>query len=156
MKFALNGALTIGTMDGANIEIRQEVGDENIFIFGMNAEEVAALAHDYNPWEFYHANADLRRCLDMIREGAFSGGDRGEFRPIVDSLLQGGDRYMLLADYDSYVNCQKTVGQAYSDRAAWTTMSIMNVANMGKFSSDRSIRQYCDEIWGAKAVHPAF
>ena len=79
-------------------------------------------------------------CLDMIREGAFSRGDRGEFRPIVDSLLQGGDRYMLLADYDSYVNCQKTVGQAYSDRAAWTTMSIMNVANMGKFSSDRSIQ----------------
>jgi starch phosphorylase len=154
MKFALNGAVTIGTMDGANIEIRQEVGDDNIFIFGMTAEQVRQLQSRYNPWDFYNANEELRRTLDMIRDGAFSPRDRGTFRPIVDALLQGGDRYMLLADFESYVNCQRTVGQAYADQTRWTSMSIQNVAHMGKFSSDRSIQQYCDEIWKVKPVRP--
>jgi starch phosphorylase len=154
MKFALNGALTIGTMDGANIEIREEVGDDNIFIFGLTAGQVNALKPHYNPWDFYNRNSELRRTLDMIGNGTFSPRDRGLFRPIVDSLLQGGDRYLLLADFESYVNCQRTVGQAYQDTNRWTRMSILNVARMGKFSSDRSIKQYCDEIWKVKPVHP--
>jgi starch phosphorylase len=154
MKLSLNGALTIGTMDGANIEIREEVGAENFFIFGMNAAEVSALKSHYNPWDFYNNNAELRRALDGIRDGQFSLGDRGLFRPIFDSLLAGGDRYMVLADYASYVECQRKVDQAYADPANWARMSILNVAQMGKFSSDRSIQQYCDEIWEAKAVAP--
>ena len=154
MKLALNGALTIGTMDGANIEIREEVGDDNIFIFGMSAAEVSALKSHYNPWDHYNANAELRRALDSIRDGQFSPADRGLFRPIVDSLLAGGDRYMVLADYASYVDCQQKVGAAYADPAHWARMSILNVAHMGKFSSDRSIQQYCDEIWNAKPVKP--
>jgi len=152
MKLSLNGALTIGTMDGANIEIRQEVGDDNIFIFGMTTPEVRALQPHYNSWDYYHGNGELRRALDMIQSGDFSPADRGLFRPIVDSLLSGGDRFMVLADFASYVDCQQKVGQAYVDSTAWTKMSILNVANMGKFSSDRSIQQYCDEIWNAKAV----
>jgi starch phosphorylase len=154
MKFALNGALTIGTMDGANIEIREEVGDENIFIFGLTAQQVSDLKPHYNPWDYYNRNGELRRTLDMIRDGAFSPRDKGLFRPIFDSLLQGGDRYLLLADFESYVNCQRSVGQAYQDQDRWTRMSILNVARMGKFSSDRSIQQYCDEIWKVTPVHP--
>jgi starch phosphorylase len=154
MKFALNGAVTIGTMDGANIEIREEVGDDNIFIFGLNADQVQGMKSRYHPWDFYNRNAELRRTLDMIRDGAFSPNDRGLFRPIFDSLTGGGDRYMLLADFESYAECQRQVGQAYGDVNRWTRMSIMNVANMGKFSSDRSIKQYCDEIWGVALVHP--
>jgi starch phosphorylase len=155
MKLALNGALTIGTMDGANIEIREEVGDDNIFIFGMTAAEVSALKSHYNPWDHYHNNAELRRALDAIRDGHFSPADRGLFRPIYDTLLGGGrDHYMVLADYASYIACQEKAGQAYADPAKWARMSIMNVANTGKFSSDRSIQQYCDEIWNAKGVKP--
>jgi starch phosphorylase len=154
MKFAMNGAVTIGTMDGANIEIREEVGDDNIFIFGLTAEQVAALRSRYNPWDYYNRLPELRRTLDMIRDGTFSRNDRLLFRPIFDSLLEGGDRYMLLADFEAYANCQRSVGEAYHDPDRWTRMSIMNVANMGKFSSDRSIKEYCDQIWGVVAVHP--
>ena len=154
MKLSLNGALTIGTMDGANIEIREEVGDDNIFIFGMSAAEVSALKSHYNPWDHYNNNAELRRALDGIRDGQFSPADRGLFRPISDSLLRGGDHYMILADYASYIACQDKVSQAYADPAKWARMSIMNVAHTGKFSSDRSIQQYCDEIWNARAVPP--
>jgi starch phosphorylase len=154
MKLSLNGALTIGTMDGANIEIREEVGAENFFIFGMNAAEVSALKSHYNPWDFYNNNPQLRRALDGIRDGQFSPADRGLFRPIFDSLLFGGDRYMVLADYAAYAECQQKVEKAYADPAHWAKMSILNVAHMGKFSSDRSIQQYCDEIWGVKAVKP--
>jgi starch phosphorylase len=147
MKFALNGAVTIGTMDGANIEIREEVGDDNIFIFGLSAAEVAALRPHYDPWQYYHANPELARVLDMIRDDAFSRGEPGLFRPLVDSLLAGGDRYFLLADYASYVGCQERVARAYRDQEAWTRLSIHNVASMGQFSSDRTIRQYAEEIW---------
>jgi starch phosphorylase len=154
MKLSLNGALTIGTMDGANIEIREEVGDENFFIFGMNAKQVSELRPRYNPWNFYNTDAELRRALDGIRDGQFSPGDAARYRPIVDSLLAGGDRYMVLADYAAYVACQERVAQSYANPAQWTRMSILNVAHMGKFSSDRSIKQYCDEIWDAKPVSP--
>ncbi len=152
MKFSLNGALTIGTMDGANIEIREEVGDENIFIFGLTAEQVNGLRPRYNPWDYYNNDRQLKRVLDMIGGGYFSGGDSGVFRPIFDSLLHGGDRYMLLADYAAYVHCQEDVSRTYQDVNEWTRRSILNVARMGKFSSDRSIRQYADEIWDVKAV----
>jgi len=147
MKFALNGAVTIGTMDGANIEIREEVGDDNIFIVGLTAAEVAALRPRYDPWQYYRANPELARVLDMIRDDAFSRGEPGLFRPIVDSLLAGGDRYFLLADYASYLAGQERVARSYRDQRVWTRMSILNVASMGKFSSDRTIRQYAEEIW---------
>ena len=152
MKLALNGALTIGTMDGANVEMREEVGDDNIFIFGLTASEVAALRPRYDPREPYRANAELARALDMIRDGTFGGGDPGLFRPLIDSLLAGGDRYFVLADYASYVEAQERVSRTYRDTVAWTRMSILNVARMGKFSSDRTIRQYADEIWGVVPV----
>ncbi len=153
MKFALNGALTIGTMDGANVEIRQEVGDDNIFVFGLTADEVAALTPHHDPWEHYRANPELRRALDMIRDGAFSPGDPGRFAPIVHSLLEGGDRYLLLADYAAYLECQDRAAATYRDPRAWTRKSILNTANMGKFSTDRTIRQYAEEIWGI-TPHP--
>jgi starch phosphorylase len=152
MKFALNGALTIGTMDGANVEMHEEVGAENIFIFGMTADQVRNLQPHYNPWDFYHGNAELSRALDMIRDGAFSPTDRGLFRPISDTLTHGRDHYMLLADYAAYIECQHKVSHAYRDPALWTRMSILNVAGMGKFSSDRAIRQYSDEIWHTKSI----
>jgi glycogen phosphorylase len=152
MKFSLNGAVTIGTMDGANVEIRQEVGDDNIFIFGLTADEVAELGPRHDPWAHYRTNAELRRALDMIQGGVFSRSDPALFQPIVDSLLSGGDRYLLLADYASYVGCQERVAQVYRDRAAWTRMSILNAANMGKFSSDRAIHEYARDVWGVTPV----
>ncbi len=147
MKLALNGALTIGTMDGATIEIRQEVGDDDIFIFGLTADEVEAWAPHYDPGEHYRSNPNLRRVLDMIRTGAFSPAEPDLFAPLVRSLLEGGDRYFLLADYDSYIACQERVARTYGDPVAWTRASITNTANMGKFSSDRTIRGYAEEIW---------
>jgi len=153
MKFALNGALTIGTLDGANIEIAEEVGRDNIFIFGLTADEVSALKPQYNPWVYYHGNNELRRTLDMVRDGVFSPYNRGLFRPIYDSLLQNGDHYLLLADYASYIEAQQRVEQTYRNPAQWTRKSILNVANMGKFSSDRTIQQYAEEIWGATGNH---
>ncbi len=152
MKFALNGALTIGTLDGANIEIMEEVGKENIFIFGMDAEEVTALKNSsYDPLQYYNGNAELRRVIDQIRDGYFSTDNPSLFKPIVDSLLYH-DTYMLLADYASYVACQDKVSEAYRDRKRWLEMSILNTARMGKFSSDRTIQEYSDDIWGVKAV----
>jgi len=152
MKFGLNGALTIGTLDGATVEMAEEVGRDNIFIFGLTAEEVAARRPHYDPREVYRADPELARVLDMIGGGAFSPGEPGLFRPLVDSLLAGGDHYFLLADYASYVACQEKVARTYRDQAAWTRMSILNVAHMGKFSSDRTIRQYADEVWGITPV----
>jgi len=153
MKFALNGALTIGTLDGANIEIREEVGEENIFIFGLKAGEVAALkASGYNPWDHYHGNPELKRAIDMIALGHFSPEQPWLFQPLVDSLLKHGDPFLLLADYQAYVRCQEEVGTLYRDPKEWTRRSILNVAGMGKFSSDRTIREYAGEIWGVKAV----
>ena len=152
MKFAMNGALTIGTLDGANIEIREEVGTENFFLFGLTAEEVRAQrAAGYAPWDYYHGDPQLREAVDLITSGHFSHGDKQLFKPLVDSLLKY-DPYMLFADYRSYVECHEKVAQAYKDRDYWTRMSILNTARMGKFSSDRAIREYCEQIWNAKPV----
>jgi starch phosphorylase len=152
MKFSMNGALTIGTLDGANIEIREAVGAENFFLFGLTAEEVLAKkVSGYNPWDYYNRNPELKMAIDRLSSGFFSHGDTNLFKPLLDSLLYQDD-YLLLADYQSYVNCQDRVSQAYRDRDRWTRMSILNVARMGKFSSDRSIRDYLQTIWKAPAV----
>jgi starch phosphorylase len=150
MKFSMNGALTIGTLDGANVEIRQEVGAENFFLFGLTAEQVQSLrSSGYNPRRYYEANPYLHEVLDQISGGEFSGGNGELFRPIIDSLLNN-DEYMLMADYQAYVDCQEKVSAAFRDTEGWTRMSILNAARMGKFSSDRSIREYCEKIWGIK------
>ncbi len=147
MKFALNGALTIGTDDGANVEIRELVGDDNFFLFGMSEPEVEELwAAGYRPGEFAQADDELRRALDLIGSGAFSEGDRSTFEPVVSNLLYD-DRFMVLADYTSYIAAQERVDAAYADRDAWTRSAILNVARTGFFSSDRSIRDYIDRIW---------
>jgi starch phosphorylase len=147
MKFALNGALTIGTDDGANVEIRELVGDENFFLFGMSEPEVSeSAARGYRPSEFYQADAGLRAAIDLIASGAFSRGDRSVFEPIVSNLLYE-DRFMVLADYASYIAAQERVDDAYADQEAWTRSAILNVARTGFFSSDRSIRDYIDRIW---------
>jgi len=147
MKFAMNGALTIGTLDGANIEIREEVGADNFFLFGLTAQEVEQKKSEgYNPRAWYEANSHLREAVDSLTSGEFSHGDRSLFEPLVNSLLTS-DPYMLFADYKSYIDCQDQVDQAYSDADHWTRMSILNVARCGKFSSDRAIRDYCAEIW---------
>lgn len=152
MKFALNGALTIGTLDGANIEIREEVGAENFFLFGLTAEEVQAQwARGYHPRHFYESNPLLREALDSISAGVFSRGDGNLFQPLVNSLLNH-DPFMVLADFQSYVECQEQVSLAYRDPERWTKMSILTVARMGKFSSDRAIREYCEEIWRVEPV----
>jgi starch phosphorylase len=156
MKFAMSGALTIGTLDGANVEIRDEVGAENFFLFGLRTEEVERARHEgYRPLDHYHADPELREALDLIRDGAFSGGDRARFRPLVESLLNHDD-YMLLADYPSYVDCQRRVGETWHDRERWTRMSILNVARVGKFSSDRAIREYCEDIWRVEPMAITF
>jgi starch phosphorylase len=155
MKLALNGALTIGTLDGANVEIRDEVGDENIFIFGLTTDEVQRLQQNgYNPMDYYNANQELREVLDMIGAGFFAPNEPARFKPIIDSLLHNGDQYLLLADYAAYIACQKKVEEAYRNQQEWVKKSILNVANMGKFSSDRTILQYAEQIWHAKQVTP--
>lgn len=147
MKLALNGALTIGTLDGANVEIRNEVGRENIFIFGLTAEEVENVRRQgYNPWDFYQGNPELKRVLDLIGSGYFSPEDPERYRPLIDSLL-GGDHYMVLADYAQYVAAQDAVGELYADPEQWSRRAILNVARMGRFSSDRTIREYAEKIW---------
>lgn len=148
MKLALNGALTIGTDDGANIEIRQHVGDDNIFIFGLRTPEVQALKRGgYQPMRHYESNRSLKAVLDGISAGQFSPDEPGRYRPLIDSLLWGGDHYMLLADYESYVSTQAKVDDLYRQPAEWAKRAIINVANMGAFSSDRTIAAYADEIW---------
>ncbi len=152
MKFAMNGAVTIGTLDGANIEIRDAVGHENFFLFGLTAEEVGQTkASGYNPRSIYEANPALREAIDLIESGFFSNGDRELFRPLVESLLNR-DEYMLLADYQAYVDCQQRVSEAYRDQKNWTRMSIVNSARVGRFSSDRSIREYAREIWNVRPI----
>jgi starch phosphorylase len=147
MKFAMNGALTIGTLDGANVEIRDEVGADNFFLFGLTAPEVEKRRREgYNPHTIYESNANLREVIDSLMSGEFSRGDRELFQPLVNSLLSNDD-YMLLADYQSYIDCQDTVSLAFVNQEDWTGMSILNVARIGKFSSDRSIRDYCADIW---------
>jgi starch phosphorylase len=152
MKFAMNGALTIGTLDGANVEIMEQVGEENFFLFGLTADEVHNLkARGYDPMTYYNRNAELQLVIDRIASGVFSHGDKELFKPIVDNLLYS-DPYLLLADYQSYVECQDRVAAAYRDQEKWTKMSILNAARMGMFSSDRSIREYCKEIWQVEPV----
>ena len=147
MKFAMNGALTIGTLDGANIEIKEEVGDDNIFIFGLTAQEVANSRSHYNPWEIYNNDEDIRRAVDLIKNDFFSMNEPGIFQPIVAALLEEGDYYMHLADLRSYIDAQARVDQAYRDADNWTHMAAINIARTGKFSSDRTIDQYAKEIW---------
>ncbi len=150
MKFALNGALTIGTMDGANIEIKEEVGDENIFIFGLLADEVIKLKEKgYNPQKYYEANTNLKRVIDMIKSNYFSKNEPGIFKPIIDSLLND-DNYCLFADYQSYIDMQDEVSHVYKNVDEWTKRSIYNVARIGKFSSDRSVKEYAENIWKVK------
>ncbi|MEC4806574.1 MAG: glycogen/starch/alpha-glucan phosphorylase [Jaaginema sp. PMC 1079.18] len=152
MKFSMNGALTIGTLDGANIEIREEVGAENFFLFGLTAQKVQEVkAAGYNAMDYYNSNAELQEAVDRISSGFFSHGDTEIFKPLIDSLLYD-DRYMLFADYQDYLDCQQKVSEAYRDRESWTKMSILNAARMAKFSSDRTIYEYMTEIWKAKPV----
>jgi len=147
MKMQLNGAITIGTLDGANVEILEEVGEENIFIFGLKAAEVEQRRATYNPWDIYYHDEEIRRTITLIERDFFSMLEPGIFRPIVHSLLDGGDRYMLLADMRDYIQTQDRVDAAYRDVDAWDRKAILNVARAGKFSSDRAIKEYASEIW---------
>ena len=153
MKLSLNGALTIGTLDGANVEIREEVGAENFFLFGLTAREVAERRRaGYDPRQIHAADSRISQVLDLLGNGGLSPNEPQAFAPIVRSLLDDGDQYMLLADFDSYAACQDRVSAAYENQEAWTRMSILNVAHMGRFSSDRTVKEYAEEIWGARPV----
>jgi len=159
MKFMLNGALTIGTMDGANVEIHEEVGEENIFIFGMTADEVIALTKSgtYSPWDEYNMNYNLRTALTEFINGTLSPEDHNLFRELYESLLNGyggsrADEYYILKDFQSYSNAQFKVDEAYKDQRRWAKSAIINTAKSGKFSSDRTIQQYAKEIWGIAPV----
>jgi glycogen phosphorylase len=147
MKFMINGALTIGTLDGANVEMREEAGPENFFLFGLTESEVEELkVKGYRPADFIDANDELREVLDLIANGTFSHGDTEVFRPLVDNLRYD-DPFLVCADYASYVECQDRVSAAWLDGESWTKMSILNTARSGKFSSDRAIAEYCEDIW---------
>lgn len=150
MKFMLNGALTIGTLDGANVEMREEMGEENIFIFGMNVDEVEESKRlGYHPRDYYNSNWELKRCLDQITQGRF--GPVGAFDHIVQDLLEH-DRFLLLKDYSSYIQCQEQVSACYLNTGLWLKMCVENVAASGKFSSDRTIAEYAKDIWGVKSI----
>ena len=152
MKFALNGALTMGTLDGANLEIRDAVGEENFFSFGLTAEEATQLRErGYRPREYYDSDPRLREAVESIASGLFSRGDRDLFRPLVEALLNH-DEFLLMADFGAYLECQGSAGRAYQDQEQWTRMSIRNVARAGRFSSDRAVREYCDKIWKVRPV----
>jgi len=154
MKLALNGALTIGTLDGANVEIGEEVGDENIFIFGHSVEQVEALrAKGYSPYDYYNSNWELKAVIDWLRSDYFTPGEHDAFAPVCSSWLEGGDPFLCLADYADYVRAQEEVDKAFSDKKRWAKMAIMNTACVGKFSSDRTIREYAEHIWKLKPVH---
>ena len=148
MKFALNGALTIGTDDGANVEIRQLVGDENFFLFGLTEPQVAEVyAKGYDPGSYYESNPQLKAVFNLIMSGAFSDGDTRAFEPVTSALLEH-DRFMALADYQSYIDAQAEVERAYADPERWTRSAVLNIARCGYFSSDRSMRDYIQRIWG--------
>ena len=152
MKFMINGALTIGTLDGANIEMREEAGADNFFLFGLTAAEVERLTSTgYSPAEVLERHAELRDALDLIARGDFSSGDAAVFAPLVENLRRA-DPFLVLADYAAYVACQERVNAAWQDVDRWTRMSILNTARSGKFSSDRAIREYCEEIWHVPAT----
>ena len=152
MKFMMNGALTIGTLDGANVEMREEAGAENFFLFGLTVDEVERIKREgYRPQDYIDGNAELAAVLDLIAGGRFSRGDAEVFRPLVDNLRYD-DPFLALADYASYIECQDRVSAAWRDVPSWTRMSILNTARSGKFSSDRSIAEYCDDIWNVLPV----
>jgi len=152
MKFTMNGALTIGTLDGANVEIREAVGAENFFLFGLDVEQVAATwAAGYRPREIYQGNERLREVVDLINSGLFSHGDGGLFRPLTDHLLDH-DPFLVCADFQDYLDCQARAGEAYGDQEDWSRKSILNVARSGRFSSDRAIREYNQDIWRATSL----
>jgi starch phosphorylase len=153
MKLSLNGALTIGTLDGANVEIKEEVGEENIFIFGNTVEQVEDLrARDYNPYDIYNANWELKAIIDWLHSDYFTPGEQDAFAPLCRSLLEEGDPYLCLADYESYIKAQEAVDRTYRDPAKWARMAILNTARVGKFSSDRTIGEYAKQIWKLKPV----
>jgi len=152
MKFAMNGALNIGTMDGANIELREAVGNDNFFPFGLTAPEVYALrASGYDPAAYYHSNPQLRAVIDLVQQGFFSRGDPALFRPLFNPQ-QMHDPYLLMADFASYIECQEKVSQAFAEPARWQRMSVLSCARSGRFSSDRAIREYCERIWHIEPV----
>jgi starch phosphorylase len=154
MKLALNGALTIGTLDGANVEIGEEVGDENIFIFGHSVEQVEALrAKGYSPYDYYNSNWELKAVIDWLRSDYFTPGEHDAFAPVCSSWLEGGDPFLCLADFADYIRAQEEVDKAFSDKKRWAKMAIMNTACVGKFSSDRTISEYAEHIWKLKPVH---
>lgn len=154
MKFMMNGALTIGTLDGANIEIREEAGEENFFLFGLNAEQVGEMRGHYNPAAIIDADEDLKRVMGLLISGHFNLFEPGIFEPIIQSIYSPGDPWLTAADFRGYVDCQRKVAQAYRNRGEWTRMSILNTATSGKFSSDRTILDYNREIWGLPQVAP--
>jgi starch phosphorylase len=152
MKLSMNGALTIGTLDGANVEIREAVGDDNFFLFGLTTPQVTDLQRTgYRPRAVYEANERLREVIDLVATGFFSPEDPALFKPLTDHLLDH-DTYMILEDFDAYVACQQRVSEAFLDKRAWHAMAVRNIAKMGMFSSDRTIREYATEIWDAKPV----
>src|SRR5258708_32248295 len=156
MKFALNGALTVGTLDGANVEMQEEVGSENIFIFGLAVDQVQALRKSgYNPWDLYQQDQRIRRTIDSLTSGLFSMSEPGIFDPIRRSLLDDGDFYLHLADFRSYRATQETIITTFQDHAAWSSKAILNVSRMSKFSSDRTIQEYARDIWNIKAIPPS-
>ncbi|TVQ66227.1 MAG: glycogen/starch/alpha-glucan phosphorylase [Balneolaceae bacterium] len=150
MKFALNGAITIGTLDGANVEILEEVGKENIFIFGLNVDDVDLMRHEgYDPWEYYHAQPELKKALDQLRDGFFNQ-EKHLYQPIIDSLLHNGDYFLVLADFEAYLKEQEKVDDLFRNKDEWFRKALLNTARVGKFSSDRTIKDYADEIWKVK------
>jgi starch phosphorylase len=152
MKFSLNGALTVGTRDGASAEIYEGVGAENVFLFGLTAEEVGdTKSKGYDPMVYYNANPELKEVIDLISSGFFSQKDPNLFKPLTDSLLRR-DEHMVLADYQSYIECQDRIGAVFQNRKKWTGMSILTVARMGRFSSDRAVREYNEKIWHASPL----
>jgi starch phosphorylase len=152
MKFMMNGAVTIGTLDGANVEMREEVGAENFYVFGLKADEVERVKRESrSPQHYVDRNDELRNALDLIASGRFSRGDRDLFKPLVDKLRQS-DPFLVLADYEDYVACQQRVGDAWHDDTRWARTSILNTARSSKFSSDRAIQEYCVRIWRAAPV----
>jgi starch phosphorylase len=151
MKLALNGALTIGTLDGANVEIRDEVGADNIFIFGLTVDQVNALQGKYNPWDYYHADEELRAVVDWLGSEYWTPGEQSAFGAVHHTLLDGGDPFLVLADFRTYCEAQAKVDQAFRNQAGWATQAILNTARVGKFSSDRTIREYAEQIWSLPA-----
>jgi starch phosphorylase len=153
MKLALNGALTVGTLDGANVEIKEEVGDDNIFIFGLTVDEVNALHGKYQPWDYYHRDEELRAVLDWLGSEYWTPGEAGAFHAVHGTLLNGGDPYLVLADFRAYSDAHARIDAAYRDQAGWAQKAILNTARVGKFSSDRTIREYAADIWNLPPLH---